>query len=145
MFYSLPLWGGFALEWRVLERREAGKWDVLLMFKYFRNINFLQHPIFISQSQLNQGTFHSTSKERRQRFCDQKAPKCLITKRHLLTIHDTLALECVFFTHTHKKLNRRPKRKPMRDTLALRACLHGGGGPQVGEVTRLGGVTRLSI
>ena len=27
----------------------------------------------------------------------------------------------------------------------LKACLHGGGGPQVGEVTRLGGVTRLSI
>ena len=27
----------------------------------------------------------------------------------------------------------------------LRACLHGGWGPQVGEVTRLGGVTRLSI
>ena len=26
----------------------------------------------------------------------------------------------------------------------LRACLHGGGGPQVGEVTRFGGVTRLS-
>ena len=26
-----------------------------------------------------------------------------------------------------------------------RACLHGGGGPQVGEVTRLSGVTRLSI
>ena len=26
-----------------------------------------------------------------------------------------------------------------------RACLHGGEGPQVGEVTRLGGVTRLSI
>ena len=27
----------------------------------------------------------------------------------------------------------------------LRVCLHGGGGPQVGDVTRLGGVTRLSI
>ena len=27
----------------------------------------------------------------------------------------------------------------------LRACLHGGGGPQVGEVTRLDRVTRLSI
>ena len=27
----------------------------------------------------------------------------------------------------------------------LRACLHGGGGPQVGDVTPLGGVTRLSI
>ena len=27
----------------------------------------------------------------------------------------------------------------------LRACLHGGGGPQAGEVTSLGGVTRLSI
>ena len=27
----------------------------------------------------------------------------------------------------------------------LRACLHGGGAPQVAEVTRLGGVTRLSI
>ena len=27
----------------------------------------------------------------------------------------------------------------------FRACLHGGGVPQIGEVTRLGGVTRLSI
>ena len=27
----------------------------------------------------------------------------------------------------------------------IRACLHGGGGPQVGEVTRLDGVTRLFI
>ena len=27
----------------------------------------------------------------------------------------------------------------------LRACLHEGGGPQVSEVTRLGGATRLSI
>ena len=27
----------------------------------------------------------------------------------------------------------------------VRACLHGGGGPQVGEVTSLVGVTRLSI
>ena len=27
----------------------------------------------------------------------------------------------------------------------IRAYLHGGGGPQVGEVTRLGGVTRLAI
>ena len=27
----------------------------------------------------------------------------------------------------------------------LRACLHGGGGPQVGEVTLLGGVTGLTI
>ena len=28
--------------------------------------------------------------------------------------------------------------------LRLRACLHGGGVPQIGEVTRLGGVTHLS-
>ena len=28
---------------------------------------------------------------------------------------------------------------------AFRTFLHRGGGPQVGEVTRLGGVTRLSI
>ena len=27
----------------------------------------------------------------------------------------------------------------------VRACLHGGGGPQVGEVNRLGGVTRPSL
>ena len=27
----------------------------------------------------------------------------------------------------------------------FRACLHGGGGPQVSEVSRLAGVTRLSI
>ena len=26
-----------------------------------------------------------------------------------------------------------------------KACLHGSGGPQAGEVTRLGAVTRLSI
>ena len=30
-------------------------------------------------------------------------------------------------------------------SVVLKACLHGGGGPQVGEVTRLGGVTRPSI
>ena len=34
---------------------------------------------------------------------------------------------------------------PFISSTVLRACLHGGGGPQVGEVTRLGGVTRLSI
>ena len=27
----------------------------------------------------------------------------------------------------------------------VRACLHGGGGPQVGEITLLDGVTRLSM
>ena len=31
------------------------------------------------------------------------------------------------------------------DCSNLRACLHGGGGLQVGKVTRLDGVTRLSI
>ena len=34
---------------------------------------------------------------------------------------------------------------PFISSTVLKACLHGGGGPQVGEVTRLGGVTRLSI
>ena len=29
--------------------------------------------------------------------------------------------------------------------MTISACLHGGGGPQVGEVTRLSGATRLSI
>ena len=29
--------------------------------------------------------------------------------------------------------------------ITLRACLHGGGRPKVGQVTRLGGVTRQSI
>ena len=38
------------------------------------------------------------------------------------------------------KLNTISLQRPL-----IRACLHGGGGPQVGEVTRLGGVTRLSI
>ena len=27
----------------------------------------------------------------------------------------------------------------------LRACLHGSGGPQVGEVTRLGGVKKITL
>ena len=35
--------------------------------------------------------------------------------------------------------------KMNNEILLIRACLHGGGGPQVGEITRLGGVTRLSI
>ena len=37
--------------------------------------------------------------------------------------------------------------KPKTDTRGRgrRACLHGGGGPQVGQVTRLGGVTCLSL
>ena len=38
--------------------------------------------------------------------------------------------------HTRYKISSRQR---------LRACLHGGGGPQVNEVTCLGGVTRLSI
>ena len=29
--------------------------------------------------------------------------------------------------------------------VTLRASLHGGGGPQVGEVTRIGGVAHLSM
>ena len=33
----------------------------------------------------------------------------------------------------------------MSSMAKLRACLHAGGGPHVGEVTRLGVVTRLSI
>ena len=36
-------------------------------------------------------------------------------------------------------------RGTLSDDVRLRACLHGGGGPQVSEVTRLDGVTRLSI
>ena len=39
------------------------------------------------------------------------------------------------------------RRRPyfLRACHKLSACLHGCGGPQVGEVTRLGGVTRLPI
>ena len=33
----------------------------------------------------------------------------------------------------------------MHGTFRRIACLHGGGGPQVGEVASLGGVTRPSI
>ena len=33
----------------------------------------------------------------------------------------------------------------LQPELQYRACLHEGGGPQVGEVTRLGGVTHMSI
>ena len=40
---------------------------------------------------------------------------------------------------------RRGKRTKRKKSAWLRACLHGGGVPQIGEVTRLGGVARLSI
>ena len=33
----------------------------------------------------------------------------------------------------------------MHNRTRLRACLHGGGGPQAGELTRSGGVTPLSV
>ena len=45
------------------------------------------------------------------------------------------------FTHIPYKKHKVPCAVSVR----LRACVHRGGGPQVGEVTRLGGVTRLSI
>ena len=38
-----------------------------------------------------------------------------------------------------------PKILVLEFLFTFRACLHGGGGPQVGEVTRLGEVTRVSI
>ena len=38
-----------------------------------------------------------------------------------------------------------PRPELCKKRIIFRACLHGGGGSQVGEVTRLGGVTRLSI
>ena len=40
-----------------------------------------------------------------------------------------------------RDLNPRP-RDPVRYSIQLRACLHGGGGPQVGEVTCLGEVKK---
>ena len=50
-------------------------------------------------------------------------------------------------THFHKKgiVLGLLLKKRILGTLSLRACLHGGGGPQVGEVTRLGRVPYLSI
>ena len=40
---------------------------------------------------------------------------------------------------------KRKDRRLLADHERLRACLRGGGGPQVGEVTRFGGVNRLSV
>ena len=48
-------------------------------------------------------------------------------------IISNISLHLVAATHSHLKATR------------LRASLHGGEGPQVGEVTHLGGVTRLYI
>ena len=51
-------------------------------------------------------------------------------------------LNLLLFCHARFPRRRRRFKAPYS---LLKACLHGGGGPQVGEVTRLGGVTRLSI
>ena len=43
-------------------------------------------------------------------------------------------------------MERRSKETDLWGTIeGLRACLHGGGGPMVGDETRLGGVTHLTI
>ena len=43
-------------------------------------------------------------------------------------------------------MERRLKETDLWGTIdGLRACLHGGGGPMVGDETRLGGVTHLTI
>ena len=42
-------------------------------------------------------------------------------------------------------MRRQQRQRERQKSNRFRACLHGGEGPQVGEVTRLGGVTRLSI
>ena len=75
--------------------------------------------------------------------CDIRSVKTLTQKRNLCL----LEVKCwwplcyfsdqsstFFLTHVHCRFCSR-----------LRACLHGGGVHQIGEVTRLGGVTRLSI
>ena len=46
------------------------------------------------------------------------------------------------WTRTEKKTqnsNNNKEQESQRQKKRLRACLHGGGGPQVGEVTRFGG------
>ena len=45
----------------------------------------------------------------------------------------------------HANNKRKQNNKKITNESNLRVCLHEGGGPQEGEVTRLGGVTRLSI
>ena len=58
--------------------------------------------------------------------------------------HILYTLLCENFFRGPQKVSRR-ETETWRPFCHLRACLHGGGGPQVGEVTRLGGVTRQSI
>ena len=50
-----------------------------------------------------------------------------------------------FSRHVFRSYNFNLNQPQLTGKSRLRACLHGGGGPQVGDVTRLGGVTRLSM
>ena len=62
-----------------------------------------------------------------------------------LLLHQTNEFNKILNKGVAEKLKQRNAVMEKERNEKLRACLHGDGGPQVGEVTRLGGVSRLSI
>ena len=57
----------------------------------------------------------------------------LISKKEIFACSTLFVFLCCYFAQLQ------------RCFVGLRACLHGGGGPQVSEVTRLGGVAHPSM
>ena len=114
----LRVWGAYI--WRGLFSEFYG-----IFAKPNRNLNFSDFSC------------HRTLKNKR---CDHKCKVACELEKVLFPDKRNISLPYIFCNekvhvssaHVHR-------------AFSLRACLHGGGGPQVGEVTRLGGVTRLSI
>ena len=124
-------------------------------------LNIRNKDSHLSKSNPEVGPKSSKEKKARKANLSKGGPKKAGKKEGDQLIKKFICEETYDTSHSQNFLSPRPlpppkEKKPrshvstdeghiVSTTRSLRACLHGGGGPQADEVTRLGGVTPLSI